>query len=252
MEKGKLSKRDGDRGGFPVFPLEWKDPVSGDVSPGYREAGYFPEACINILAFLGWNPGTEKEIYSHEELITDFDLGKVGRSGAKFDPEKARWFNHHYLQERSVAELAGLFTPVLNEKGIDAEPSFIERVVEAIRERADFVSDFWEQSDFFFQAPDSYDEKVVKKRWKEDTPELMQALNEVLAGIEDFSADRIEEIVKSVITERGWGMGAVMNAWRLLLVGTSRGPSLFILAEILGKDEVLSRIRTGIEELSQL
>jgi len=250
--KGKLSKRDGDRGGFPVFPLEWKDPVSGDVSPGYREAGYFPEACINILAFLGWNPGTEKEIYSHEELITDFDLGKVGRSGAKFDPEKARWFNHHYLQERSVAELAGLFTPVLNEKGIDAEPSFIERVVEAIRERADFVSDFWEQSDFFFQAPDSYDEKVVKKRWKEDTPELMQALNEVLAGIEDFSADRIEEIVKSVITERGWGMGAVMNAWRLLLVGTSRGPSLFILAEILGKDEVLSRIRTGIEELSQL
>ena len=248
--KGKLSKRDGDKGGFPVFPLEWKDPKSGEVASGYREEGYFPEACINILAFLGWNPGTEKELYSLEELIRDFDLEKVGKAGAKFDPDKARWFNHQYLQQAPVETLAASFEKVLAEKGVQADSSKVRDVLELVRERADFVSDLWEQSSFFFIAPDSYDEKVVKKRWKEQTPELMRALSDLLQRIDPFIAEHIEREVKAEIEAREWGMGAVMNAWRLLLVGAAQGPSLFQMAEILGKEEVLKRIETGINRLS--
>lgn len=248
--KGKLSKRDGDKGGFPVFPLEWKDPKSGEVASGYREAGYFPEACINILAFLGWNPGTEKEFYSLEELTRDFDLEKVGKAGAKFDPDKARWFNHHYLQQASLEGLAASFGSVLSEKGVQADPETVRSVLQLVRERANFVSELWEQSSFFFIAPGSYDEKVVSKRWKEETPDLMRALAEVLGRIEPFTAENIENEVKSEIQSREWGMGAVMNAWRLLLVGAAQGPSLFHLAEILGKQEVLDRIEAGIKQLS--
>ena len=248
--KGKLSKRDGDKGGFPVFPLEWKDPVSGEISSGYRETGYFPEACINILAFLGWNPGTEQEIFSLDELIRDFDLEKVGRSGAKFDPEKARWYNHHYLQQAPVEDLSNAYLEILKERGIEAGSGQVIRVVELIKERADFISDLWDQSWFFFQAPGEYDEQVVKKRWNEQTPELMQSLAEILEGISPFTAESIEEIVKGEINAREWGMGAVMNAWRLLLVGTSMGPSLFHMAEILGKEEVIRRIKAGIQRLA--
>lgn len=248
--KGKLSKRDGDKGGFPVFPLEWKDPKSGEVSSGYREEGYFPEACINILAFLGWNPGTEKELYSLEELIRDFDLEKVGKAGAKFDPDKARWFNHQYLQMAPLEDLAASFEKILSVKGAEASPEMVREVVAIVRERADFVSDLWEQSSFFFFPPESYDEKVVKKRWKEQTPELMRALSEILQGIKSFTAENIEHEVKTAIEANEWGMGAVMNAWRLLLVGASQGPSLFHMAEILGKEEVLKRIETGINRLS--
>ncbi len=247
--KGKLSKRDGDKGGFPVFPLEWKDENTGEVSSGYRESGYFPEACLNILALLGWNPGTEKEIYTLEELISDFDLENVGRSGAKFDPEKARWFNHQYLQEADVDELTGLFMEILAKKQISAPQQSVKTIVELIRERADFVADLWEQSDFFFMPPESYDEQVIKKRWKEDTPELMQSLAEILESAEPFNAEHLESLVKGEIATRQWNMGAVMNAWRLLLVGASRGPSLFTIAELLGKEEVLRRIRTGIEKI---
>ena len=248
--KGKLSKRDGDKGGFPVFPLEWKDPKSGEVSSGYREEGYFPAACINILAFLGWNPGTEKELYSLEELIRDFDLEKVGKAGAKFDPDKARWFNHQHLQMAPLEDLADSFQEILAGKGVQASPEMVREVVQLVKERADFVSDLWEQSSFFFIAPESYDEKVVKKRWKEETPALMQALSDLLQHIEPFTADHIEHEVKSAIEAREWGMGAVMNAWRLLLVGAAQGPSLFHMAEILGKEEVLGRIETGINRLS--
>ncbi|MDF1572572.1 MAG: glutamate--tRNA ligase [Bacteroidales bacterium] len=248
--KGKLSKRDGDKGGFPVFPLEWKDPKTGEVSSGYREEGYFPEACINILAFLGWNPGTEKELYSLEELPHDFDLQKVGKAGAKFDHDKARWFNHQYLQQAPGEELATSFEKVLAEKGVQASPEMVLEVVQLVRERADFVSDLWEQSSFFFRAPESYDEKVVKKRWKESTPELMRALSDLLQHIDPFTAEHIEREVKAEIEAREWGMGAVMNAWRLLLVGAAQGPSLFHIAEILGKEEVLKRIETGINRLS--
>jgi glutamyl-tRNA synthetase len=248
--KGKLSKRDGDKGGFPVFPLEWKDPKSGEVSSGYREEGYFPEACINILAFLGWNPGTEKELYSLDELTRDFDLQKVGKAGAKFDPDKARWFNHQYLQQAPVGELAASFEQVLAGKGIHPSREMVREVVQLVRERADFVSDLWEQSSFFFRPPESYDEQVVKKRWKEQTPELMRALSDLLQRIDPFTAEDIEREVKAAIEAREWGMGAVMNAWRLLLVGAAQGPSLFHMAEILGKEEVLRRIETGINRLS--
>lgn len=247
--KGKLSKRDGDKGGFPVFPLEWKDPKTGEIASGYRETGYFSESCINILAFLGWNPGTEKEIYSLDELVEDFDLEKVGKGGAKFDPDKARWFNHQYLQEKSSEELTALFLPELKEKGADTSFEYAERIVSLIKERADFVSELWEQSEFFFFAPESYDEKVMKKQWKEQTPGWMNALAAILEEIHPFEAATIENRVKTEIQEREWGMGKIMNAWRLLMVGASRGPSLFEMAEILGKEEVVRRIKNGIEKI---
>jgi len=248
--KGKLSKRDGEQGGFPVFPLEWKDSVSGEVLSGYREEGYFPEACINILAFLGWNPGTEKELYTLDELVNDFDLEKVGRAGAKFDPDKARWYNHHYLQKHSDKELAGLFTEDTRTRGVVNDIDKAERIVSLVKERVTFVSELWDQASFFYEAPATYDEKVVKKRWKEQTPAMMSELTNHLESADDFSASALETSVKSLINERDWGMGAVMNAWRLLLVGTSKGPGLFDIAEILGKEEVVRRMKTGIDELS--
>lgn len=247
--KGKLSKRDGDKGGFPVFPLEWKDPTSGELSSGYREAGYFPEACVNILAFLGWNPGTEKELYSLQELIRDFDFAKVGKAGAKFDPDKARWYNHQFLQGKSDEELSRLFEDILEEKNVQADKKMITAVVKLVKERVNFVSEMWDQSWFFFNAPQDYDEKVVKKRWKENTALIMTGLIDILQGIQDFNADSIETEVKAQIEAREWGMGAVMNAWRLLLVGTSMGPGLFDMAEILGKDEVIERMDRGINQL---
>jgi glutamyl-tRNA synthetase len=246
--KGKLSKRDGDKGGFPVFPLDWKDPKTGEISNGYREAGYFPEAAINILAFLGWNPGTEKEIYSLEELVKDFELSKVGKAGAKFDPDKAKWFNHHYMQEKSSMELSSLFLPILAEKEISVSDK-LEVIVDSVKERADFVSDLWEQSSFFFEAPSSYDENVVKKQWKEDTAELMSSIAEYLKTIDPFEESILEERVKAEIVAKEWGMGKIMAPLRLLLVGESKGPSLFKIMEILGKEEVLNRIEKGLIKL---
>jgi glutamyl-tRNA synthetase len=246
---GKLSKRDGDRLGFPVFPLRWKDPTSGEISSGYRESGYFPEAFINMLALLGWNPGTEQEIFSLSELTREFSLERVGKSGSKFDPEKAKWFNHKYLVEKSNAELSRLYSPILIEKGVDAPADFVEQVVSMVKDRANFISDFWEQSFFFFQPPQHYDEKVVKKAWKADTPVLMKDLNEKLAEIEDFKAERIKAVIHHFVEEKSVGMGVIMNALRLLLVGGGFGPDLMQIAELLGKDEVISRIENGIEKL---
>lgn len=247
--KGKLSKRDGDKGGFPVFPLNWKDPVSDEISPGYRETGYYPEACINILAFLGWNPGTEQEIFSLEELVTHFDLDRIGKSGAKFDPDKARWYNHHYLQEKSIRQITEEFQSLLAAKGIQADNSLVAEIVEVTRERVNFVSELWEHSDFFFMAPSHYDDQAVKKRWKEDTPELMESLIAVLKGLHGFSASEIETAVKSAIEKNGWNMGAIMNAWRICLVGTLKGPHLFNIAAILGKEETISRMKKAISQL---
>lgn len=247
--KGKLSKRDGDRGGFPVFPLDWKDSSSGEISRGYREAGYFPEACVNIIAFLGWNPGTEKELYTLEELIGDFDLGKVGKAGAKFDPEKARWYNHQYMQLKPVEELSRLIRIELHEKGIQPGTIELGAIVELMRERADFIGDMCEQSVFFFKAPENFDEYALKKQWKEDTPLLMQALLEILERIEPFQADHIENIVKADAEAMGWGLGRIMNPLRILLVGALQGPSLFKTAEILGKEEVIRRIRDGLSRI---
>lgn len=246
---GKLSKRDGDRLGFPVFPLQWKDPSSGEISSGYRESGYFPEAFINMLALLGWNPGTEQEIFSLHELAEIFSLERVGKSGSKFDPEKAKWFNHKYLVKQSDADLAQSFMAILSEKGVETTPEFVEKIVGLIKDRANFISDFWEQSAFFFAPPQSYDEKVAKKRWKTDTPQIMTELKDQLIEVDTFKAEKIKEKIHHFVEEKGVGMGVVMNALRLVLVGGGFGPDLMLIAELLGKDEVISRIENGIEKL---
>ncbi len=249
--KGKLSKRDGDRLGFPVFPLEWKNPQTNEISSGYRESGYFPEAFINILAFLGWNPGTEQEVFSMDELIEAFSLERVGKSGSRFDPEKAKWYNHQYLIKKNNEELAELYQSVLREKGINAEIQYVEKVVGLTKERANFVNDLWEQSAFFFVAPDSYDAKAVKKRWKAQSFDQMQELSRVLENIAEFNSENIERIVKDWIQKNEYSMGAVMNAFRLLIVGALSGPHLFDLISVLGKEESLQRIEKGMEILGK-
>ncbi len=249
--KGKLSKRDGEKGGFPVFPLEWKDPVSGEISPGYREEGYLPEACINMLALLGWNPGTEQELFSLDELIKEFQLKKVGRSGSRFDPEKILWFNHQHMQLMVDDELIPAFQSVLKANGVNIDDSRLESLVPIIKPRIDFLHEMWEESWFFFQSPDNYDPGVVKKRWKEDTPEKMEQLAEALEHCEPFTTESVEACVKELITSKEWGMGAILNAWRLLLVGAAKGPGLFDLAAFLGRDEVINRMKAGIKEINR-
>ena len=249
---GKLSKRDGDRLGFPVFPLEWHDPKTGDVSSGYREAGYLPEAVINFLALLGWNPGNNQEIMSLDELVQLFDLSHCSKAGAKFDYKKGTWFNHEYILSKPDAELAELFKPELVANGVDASAysdAYLATVVSLVKARVNFVKELWEQSRFFFQAPSSYAEKDVKKRWKEDTPQLMTELMEVLRGIEDFSSKAAEEIVIGWITEKQYHMGNVMNAFRLAVVGECKGPHMFDITELLGKEETLARVEKAIQTL---
>ena len=250
--KGKLSKRDGDRLGFPVFPLEWHDPKSGEISSGYRERGYLPEAVVNFLALLGWNPGDDTEIMSMQQLIEKFSFDHCSRSGAKFDFEKGKWFNHKYLQEMPDSELAQLFKPVIKEHGFEPETysdEYLTHVVSLVKGRANFVGDLWEQSKFFFATPEEYDEKSVRKRWNAETPQLMNELIEVISGIEDFSCAKAEEIVIGWITEKGYNMGAVMNAFRLTVVGECKGPHMFDITELIGREETIARIRLGIERL---
>lgn len=242
---GKLSKRDGDKMGFPVFPLEWKSEEG--VSSGYREKGFFPEAVVNFLALLGWNDGTEQEIFSLEELAQKFDLNRVHKAGAKFDPEKNKWFNHHYLQQQSDASLAEAFAPTLAEKGISTALD-VTKVVSLIKERADFVADFWDLADYFFVAPTAYDEKAAKN-WKEDTPNLMQQLISVLENIGDFTSVNIETIVKDWMNKNEIGMGKVMQPFRLSLVGALKGPHLFDIVELIGKEETIKRLEKAIATL---
>ena len=249
--KGKLSKRDGDALGFPVFPLEWTNIETKEVSSGYRESGYFPDAFINILALLGWNPGTEQEIFSIPELTEIFSLDRIGKSGSRFDPEKAKWFNHQYLINKNNTELASLYQGVLKNKGIEASDELVIKIVDLIKERASFISDFWEQSFFFFQKPTNYDAKAVKKKWKEDTPNMMKELLAVIENIEGFNAENIEEEVKNYIEKNELGFGKVLNPLRLCLVGSGKGPSLFHIAEIIGKEEVVERINNGIENIKK-
>lgn len=248
--KGKLSKRDGDKMGFPVFPLKWKDPATGEVFRGYREDGYFPEAFVNLLALLGWNPGTEQEFFSLEELIELFSLERVVKSGSRFDPEKAKWFNRHYFQQKTDEELAGLFQPVLEEKGVEASREKVITIVAEIKERCGFVSDLWEQGNFFFVAPGSYDEKTVKKHWKDDTPEQLSAVIALFVTVENWQAESIKESFSVFMNEKGWGFGAIMNPLRLCLVGGNMGPDLFKICEILGKEETVSRIKTALEKIA--
>lgn len=246
---GKLSKRDGDRLGFPVFPLEWKDPKTGEISSGYRESGYLPEAVINFLALLGWNPGNDQEIMSMGELVQLFSLEKCSKSGAKFDYEKGKWFNHQYIQLRPNAEIANIYYPILEEKGVDVTFDYVETVVGLVKERVSFVKELWDQSFFFFVAPVSYDEKVVKKRWKEDSPAQMAELIDVLKNIDDFSAHNQEEIVKTWIESKGYHLGNVMNAFRLAVVGESKGPHMFDITAVIGKDETIARLQKAIQDL---
>ena len=243
---GKLSKRDGDKLGFPVFPLEWK--TEEGVSSGYREKGFFPEAVVNFLALLGWNDGTDKELFSLEELVESFDFNRVHKSGAKFDPDKNKWFNHQYLIKQNDADLAKSFSPILVEKGVDVSKYDITRIVSLIKERAHFVSEFWDLTDFFFQAPTSYDEKA-SKNWKEETPTLMQELISTLEYIDGFDSANIEAIVKDWLTKNEIGMGKVMQPFRLSLVGALKGPHLFDIVEIIGKEETISRIQKAISTL---
>jgi glutamyl-tRNA synthetase len=248
--KGKLSKRDSDKMGFPVFPLEWKDPKTGAVSIGYREEGYFPEAFVNLLAMLGWNPGTDQEFFSLEELIEQFDLSRVVKSGSRFNPEKAKWFNNHYFQQKPEKELAALFKPILEKKGISADDEKVERIVVEVKERCEFVSDLWNQGYFFFVAPEVYDEKTIKKRWKEDTPKKLSEIINVFESVEKWEAASIKEQFSAFMNEKEWGFGTVMNPLRLCLVGGNTGPDLFAICEILGKEETISRIKKGIENIS--
>jgi len=247
--KGKLSKRDGDKAGFPVFPLQWKDPKTGEISSGYREEGYFPESFINMLAMLGWNPGTEQEIFSLEELTKLFSLERVNKSGARFDPEKTKWFNQQHLIRKSDHELAVLFNNILISKDIDFPIEFTEKVVSLVKERAAFVKDFYEQASFFYVAPEEYDPKVVKKRWKGDVPAFMEELTVKLSDVEEWKADKIKETISGLIEEKGLGFGLVMNALRLALVGGGFGPDLMTIAEMIGKEETITRIKNAVERL---
>jgi glutamyl-tRNA synthetase len=232
-----------------VFPLEYTNEVSGDVSRGYKEDGYFSDAFINMLAFLGWNPGTEQEIFSLEDLIASFDLKRVSKSGAKFSPEKAKWFNQQYMQSKSDAELTDLYLPILSEKGITKDKDFVLKVVAAIKERAVFVADFWELSSFFFETPTEYDAKASKKNWKEGTPDLMTELISVISSIEDFSSENTEKEVKEWISGKEIGFGKVMQPLRLSLVGKLAGPHLFDIIAMIGKEETIKRLENAIEKL---
>lgn len=247
--KGKLSKRDGDKMGFPVFPLLWTDPETGDVSRGYREDGYLPEAFINMLALLGWNAGTDQEFFSIGELIENFSLDRVVKSGARFDPEKAKWFNRHYLQQKTATELTQLFLPILSEKGIEASTEKVERVVEMVKERCEFVADLWEQSSYFFEAPKAYDEKTIQKKWKEDTPEKLNTILDVFKEVQDWKAETIKETFSAFMNAKEWGFGVVMVTIRLALVGNSSGADLFDICELIGKDETIERIQKAIDTI---
>ena len=246
--KGKLSKRDGDKLGFPVFPLEWKDPKSGDVSRGYKEDGYFAEAMVNFLSFLGWNPGTEQEIFSLEELINAFDLERVNKAGARFDPDKIKWFNHHYMQVQGNNNLAVAFKDSRNELA-EIDLQYIEMVVALIKERATFVSDFWDLSHFFFVAPDAYDEKASKKALKDDTADILTKVKELVDGIEDFSVENLQNTVKGWITSNEIGFGKVMMPLRLALVGALQGPDVFDIIFMIGKTETVKRIDAIINSI---
>ncbi len=247
--KGKLSKRDGDRLGFPVFPLEWRDPKTGEVSSGYRESGYFPEAVINFLALLGWNPGTEQELFSLDELVSLFDLTKCSKAGARFDYQKCIWFNHEYILHKSSEEVARLFAPIVAGNGVDEPMARIEQVVRMMKDRVNFVKELWPLCSFFFIPPTEYDEKTVRKRWKADSAQVMGELADVLEGIDDFSVEGQEREVMAWIESKGYKLGDVMNAFRLALVGIGKGPGMFDISAFLGKEETLSRLRRAIEVL---
>ena len=248
---GKLSKRDGDRLGFPVFPLKWTDPKTGDISTGFREDGYFPEAMVNILAMLGWNPGDDREIFSLKELTEAFSMERVGKAGAKFDPVKAAWYNHQYLVNKSNKTLAKLLMPIAIKNGVLVEIEQLSKAIGLVKERVNFVNELWSQLDFFFKRPEEYDAKVVKKRWKAISYNQMIELKEVLLKVDNFTTENTEMVVKQWIEDKEYGMGVVMNAFRLLIVGALKGPHLFDIIAIIGQEETLERIDQGLHEIGR-
>ena len=241
--KGKLSKRDGDKMGFPVFPLEWKDPKSGEISSGYREEYYDPRAVVNMLSFLGWNPGTEQEFFDLEELIDAFEISRVHKSGAKFDPEKTKWFQAHYLQKTDNAHLASEFMKILDEKGVSSNLDYTTSVISMLKERAVFVTDFWELGSYFFVAPTSYDEKALKKAWKEDTLEIVEKLINLVSKTTEYTRENAQDTIKGWITDNEIGFGKVMQPFRLALVGSLQGPDVFDISAALGKEETIKRLK---------
>lgn len=250
--KGKLSKRDGDRLGFPVFPLEWHDPKSGNVSSGYRESGYLPEAVVNFLALLGWNPGDDTEVMSMDKLIDKFDFHHCSKSGAKFAFEKGKWFNHTYIQAMDDARLAELFKPVMLEHGVNPEAfsdEYIRRAVAMVKSRVNFVSELWEHARFFFVAPEEYDPKAVKKRWSADTPRIMRELVGKLNAAGDFASAALEPQILGWIAEKEYHLGNVMNAFRLAVVGECKGPHMFDITELMGREETVRRIEAAVERI---
>ncbi|WP_405221638.1 glutamate--tRNA ligase [Dokdonia sp. Asnod1-B02] len=247
--KGKLSKRDGDKLGFPVFPLQWEDPKSKEISSGYREDGYFAEAMVNMLAFLGWNPGTEQEIFSLEELVAAFDLKRVNKAGAKFDPEKTKWFQQQYMQESPVALIADQFMTFLKDKKVTVTEEYTTHVVDLIKERAIFVEDLWTLGSYFFTAPTEFDEKAAKKAWKEDTAAIMEEVKIILSGVSNFTTIEAQTALKEWIVAKELGFGKVMQPFRLSLVGAMQGPDVFDIATTIGKEETLRRIDYAITTL---
>ena len=246
---GKLSKRDGDRLGFPVFPLEFHNQKDGSVSSGYREEGYYPEAVINFLALLGWHATGDQEMYTMQELIEQFSLERVSKSGAKFDYEKGKWFNHQYLQLKSNEDLAEQFMPYVEAKGLSSDKEKVAKVIGLTKDRVNFVSELWDQVNFFFVAPEEYDEKSLKKRWKEDSPKHMTEMLALLENHEDWSAEGLDNLIMPWIAEKEYGVGIVMNAFRICLVGAARGPHIWNITDVLGKEETLRRVRTALEKL---
>ncbi len=247
--KGKLSKRDGDRLGFPVFPIQWINPETGEISAGYRESGYLPEAVINILALLGWNPGNERELYTMDELIREFSLERIIRSGSKFDPEKARWFNHQYIIRKNDDELASWFIGELSKRGLDFSLDYVSKVIGLVKERAFLLTDLWKESWFFFQRPVEYDAIVVKKVWKEDTTQIIRDIHDILMEIKEFNHDRIETSIREYTGKKNIGFGYVMNPLRFAIVGSNKGPGLIQVIEILGREEVTERIDVCLREM---
>jgi glutamyl-tRNA synthetase len=246
--KGKLSKRDGDRLGFPVFPLQWTNPETGEISSGYRESGYLPEAFINILALLGWNPGTDKELFTITELIQEFSLERIIKSGSKFDPEKAKWFNHQYIIQKNASELTQWFAGDLKRRGLDFPTDYISRVVSLVKERVYVLTDFWKEAWFFFQKPEQYDETVARKVWKAETATIINDIRYILEGLEAFNHDSIEASIRAYVEEKGIGFSHVMNPLRLALIGSNQGPGLATVMEILGKEEVMLRVNKCLDK----
>ena len=249
--KGKLSKRDGDRLGFPVFPLRWTDPETNEESSGYRENGYLPHAFINFIALLGWNPGNNEEIMSMEKMIELFSFDKCSKSGAKFDFEKAKWFNHEYIQKTSNEDLEKLFRPILDEKEIDVSKEYTHKVIGLVKNRVHLIEDFWDQGSFFFIAPTSYDAKTVKKRWKEETPQQLTELIELIETLNDFSSQNQEQEIKQWINLKQYHLGNIMNAFRLALVGEPKGPHIFDITALIGKEETINRLKRAVTTIDK-